>query len=119
MIKSTIYRQLRTRDSPGQDKYGSANIAVSEDGSLDFPPTSRNTLAEGVLHCEAYISCRLAARQPWLFMAFFRGKLALKGACRFLAAEEQCARLPCTAARDGSASVITYLSAAASLLRNF
>ena len=110
--------QLRTLQSGKVGKYGSANKADSEDGSVGFPPTSRNTLAEGVLHCEAYISCRLAARQPWL-MAFFRGKLALKGACRFLAAEEQCARLPCTAARDGSASVITYLSAAASLLRNF
>ena len=41
------------------DKYGSANIAVSEDGSVVFPPTSRNTLAEGVLHCEAYIMCRI------------------------------------------------------------
>ena len=51
--------QLRTRDSPGQDKYGPANIAVSEYGSLGFPPTSRNTLAEGVSHCEAYISCRI------------------------------------------------------------
>ena len=35
-------------------------------------------------------------------MAFFRGKLALKGACRFLAAEEQCSRLPCAAARGVS-----------------
>ena len=83
---------------------------------MGFPPTSRNTLAEGVLHCEAYITCKIGSSQT---MAFFLGKLALKGACRFLAAEEQCARLPCTAARDGSASVITYLSAAASLLRNF
>ena len=41
------------------DKYGSANIAVSEDGSVGFPPTSRNKLAEGVSHCEAYISCRI------------------------------------------------------------
>ena len=65
--------QLRTRDSQGQGKYGSANIAVSEDGSVGFPPTSRNTLAEGVLHCEAYITCKIGSSQT---MAFFLCKLA-------------------------------------------
>ena len=55
IIKSTIYRQLRTLQSGKVDKYGSANIAVSEYASVGFPPTSRNTLAEGVSHCEAYI----------------------------------------------------------------
>ena len=32
--------QLRTRDSPGQDKYGSANIAVSEYGRVGLAGTS-------------------------------------------------------------------------------
>ena len=37
-----VYRQLRTLQSGKVDKYGSANIAVSEDGSVGFPPTNRN-----------------------------------------------------------------------------
>ena len=59
--------QLRTRDSPGQGKYVPANIANSEDGSVVFPPTSRNTLAEAVSYCEAYISCtiRTLANKPY------------------------------------------------------
>ena len=47
--------QLRTRDSPEQGKYGSANIAAIEYGSVSFDGTSGNTLAEGVSYCEAYI----------------------------------------------------------------
>ena len=63
--------QLRTRDSPGQDKYGSANIAVSEDGSVGFPPTSRNTIAEAVSYCEAYISCTIRTLQTSLMKSRF------------------------------------------------
>ena len=48
---SCAHGTVRDRTSMGQLIY----IAVSEDGSGGFPPTSRNTLAEGVSYCEAYI----------------------------------------------------------------
>ena len=75
--------QLRTRDSPGQDKYGSATIADSEHGSVGFPPTNRNTLAEGVSHCEAYIYIYIYISDVGLGRwqkAFMRSRFAMTAA---------------------------------------
>ena len=62
---------------PWLSDWPQTKLGADPNGSVGFPPTSRNTLAEDVSHCEAYISCTIRSLANKLVRSRFAMTAAL------------------------------------------